>query len=211
MIRGPTRTLVLIGVALLAAACAGCGSSRPEASRSTPVGAVLLTRSDLPGGTTIQPSLPEECGPLPILRQNGGRAAATEMFGLGETRMEEAVGAFPDPSAAVAAYRELTSRERRACIAGAIESLAPGAAGGGPVAPRGLPSRRLSYGDAASLQRYLVGGPSSSTASSMDVISIRSGRCVATFLLLSERPGAGGFTATGLSRAASRRARDDCR
>lgn len=201
---------VLIVLTLLAFVCAGCGSGEPGTSTSSTASSLLITASDLPGAVTVQSGVPEVCGPVPIVRHNGGHVAVTKMFGLGATKIVEAVGVFAAPAAAETAYEELTSQERRECIAGAIEAFGSGQAVQAGTPTRLLPSRSLSLGDESSIQRYPVGGAGQSSAGVTEVISMRSGRCVATALLLRRAAASSDFSVAALSGAAFRRLRGHC-
>jgi hypothetical protein len=136
----------------------------------------LLGAGDLPPGATagISPAT-EPCGPLPILADGGAETGASPLFEFGQVRLKEAVGVFSGTGPAVAAFDALNTEQRRDCIHSALEEL-----GDGPGSLVPLPPRRLGVADDDSLVRFLE--PGTESPHSVDVVSIRSGRCVASLI-----------------------------
>jgi hypothetical protein len=176
--------------ALLLASLAGvlgCGSSENASvsvSRGPDADALIVGPRDLPDGAVAGESPPELCGPLPILEDKGTQTAISPMFAFGQKRVTEAVGVFGATRPATAAYEALNSQKRIECIRSAIESFGPGQ---GSV--RTLPPRPLRIGNEDSLVRYRVLAPGSRLQSSVDVVAIRSGRCVAALLFAANGDG----------------------
>lgn len=169
---------------MLVATAIGCGSENAATGAGLTdkeLAASLLGPHSLPRGARVVSGLPVAlCAPIPILTGNGGQTAESKMFAFDQVRVQEAVGSFEGEGNAENAFRELTSEERRECIAGAISSF--GAGRGDYV--KNLPVEEISSGDEGSLLRYLVVHPGSGPISGLELVVVRTGSRVATLAFI---------------------------
>jgi hypothetical protein len=174
-----------LGIAIL-----GCGGSADEGStaEASKPDTLLLTTHELPDGTTTGEPPPELCGPLPILKRNGGQAAISKMFGVDRARVVEAVGVFDTPAGAKSAFDGLTDQKRFECIGKAIRMFS--SASLVKAFQRQVPG----VGDDDAVVRYLTfddgseesGGRAPTPSGYSDVIAVRVGYCTASLLIAVE-------------------------
>lgn len=165
----------------------------------------LVTIEDLPNGATKEKSFPSEpCGPLPILRDNGASTAVSQLFVFGRVRMKEAVGVFAAEGPAAAGFKALNTEERQACISESLKRSHDG------ESYESLPARSLGIGDEDSLVRFVETNAGPQPERFTDVMSIRSGRCVAALLFLVEGGRPSDATARQVGKKAARRLGEVC-
>lgn len=175
------RALPLALVCIWAAALTGCGGGGSSAPTSSAVDSsdpqtLLLHAEDLSGGSDSGEAPPESCNPVPILERSDGATAITSVFVVGSTNVAEAVGVFDTPAKAAEALESLSGPERLNCIGEEIaEASSAKAVNYGNPKP-------LDVGDKGSRVHYLASSPRGST----DVISMKSGSCVAALLIGTE-------------------------
>jgi hypothetical protein len=160
----------------------GCGGG--ETSTEARVGdpeSLLISLGDLADASGSGKTAPHACGPLPLLRDDGGRTAISKTFVVGATQVAESVGVFPTSARAQAAYGDLISRQRVSCIASAIASF-------GPTSKiEIIRAQSLDMGDAGSAYRYVALDEDSEPRGYSDVVALRVGRCTAALLIAIER------------------------
>jgi hypothetical protein len=172
----PTRFGFIAVILLLA----GCGASEPVTVEQGALVKALVDLEDLPSRAEATEDLPEPCGPIPIIEERAAEAAVSKMFGLGETRLKEAVGYFPTEELSAAALEELASQERSECIRDSIERLS----GSSEVKIETLEPLNLS--DSESLARYAVTNSDEDTEQAIDIAAIKFDRCVAAIIIFQE-------------------------
>lgn len=174
--------LLLGSFVLVAIGCGGGHDAASGADASNP-GSLLLITDELPDGTTTGETAPELCGPLPVLRKNGGQTAISKTFVVDEARVVEAVGVFDTPAGAKLAFDELNTSERLECIGNAIELLS------GASSVETTPLESSDVGDDDAVVRYVAfddgsagdGEPEPNVYS--DIVTVRAGRCTASLLI----------------------------
>lgn len=169
----------LLGALLALAGCGGGGGGSTSANASDP-DSLLMTLDELPKGSATGESPPELCGPIPVFEREGGRAALSESFLVGQTRLVEAVGVFKTPAQAQSAYEGLNEHKRLACIGNAISSFSSASS----VEVR--QPKTIDFGEEGTLVRYLALDDKDKTKGYSDVVSIKDGRCTAALLLAVE-------------------------
>lgn len=183
-------------IAIMAALVGGCGGGESEsapgeapsqpASPRSPA-SLLLDESDLPPGPVKAEALPEPCSPVDVLEGRSAEVAATPLYNLGARYVGEAVGIAPSEEDAVAAVEELLAPQRLSCIRSAIESFGPGEGMGVTV---GRPEP-VASGEEGSMVRLLEVDAQSNPVNATTIVSLRSGRCVATLLFVMQGGGLG--------------------
>jgi hypothetical protein len=169
------RALLL--AAVLAALVSGCGSATAEDKNAKES---LVGLEDLPSGAKVAEPFPEPCTPIPILEDGKTEVAVTKPLEFESIVLREALGIFPTEEAATSAYEDLTSPERVECVGRAIEELGSG---------EGIevqPPTSFEVAEQDSGQKYRSTGADGSTSGAVDVVSLRSGVCVATLIFISE-------------------------
>lgn len=169
---------------LLLLVSAGLGAGCGEEARSVaqqPVSALLIDEAELPrGARALRGTSAAPCDPLEVLKQPGSEAAKSAMFVMGEVRAQEAVGVFTAKPAALAALDALDAPSRFDCVKETIEiqdqSVTVGA------------SRDLDLGDEARARRLLARSGETGRVSSIDIVSFRLGRAVASMIFVSPSP-----------------------
>lgn len=178
LIRFPViLVLLVLGSPLLAI---GCGGDSSAQSGNSPL---LIDAEDLPGeARTIEGLSDRRCDPLEVLDDERSKAAKSAMLAIGKTRVREAVGVFPGEGEAVRAYDALNARSRMTCIGEAIAER-------GAISVRIDSPDQLEAGDKGQAIRFEA-QRESGDRNSIEVVSIRSGRSVASLIFLSptERP-----------------------
>lgn len=198
--------LVVALVALVSGVIGGCGSSGSTLSGGQIASQSLIDTGDLPSGDGEEDGLPlEPCGPGLIFENAGGRTDETELLTFGEERVQEAVGVFAGTPAAEGAYEELTGAAHYECIQGSIAEF-----NAGEEAVEMEPVRSLGLGDEDALERFLIVGANAQTPGYTDLEAIRSGRCVASVILLSEEPTPDDAVITEVSTTALEALEDTC-
>jgi hypothetical protein len=190
---------------LLVVLSAGCGGG--ETSTEARVGdpeSLLISLGDLAEATGSGKTAPHACGPLPVLRDDGGRTAISKTFVVGATQVAESVGVFPTPVRAQAAYGDLTARKRISCIASAIGSF------GSASRIEIIRAQSLDMGDASSAYRYVALDEDSEPRGYSDVVALRVGRCTAALLIAIERDEQPNAVAEEASEKAADRLSDPC-
>ena len=195
--------LLACALALLAVGCGGGEDEALEASIGDP-SSLVLTSADLSevGGTGQMP--PDACGPLPVLREVGGKIAVSKTFVIGATRVVEAVGVFGSSAEAESAYDSLNSRKRLSCIAGAIGTF------GSTSAVEIIRSQPLEIGDEGVAVRYVALDEDSRPKGYSDAVALRVGRCAAALLIAIERDEPPNAVAEEATEAAADRLSDPC-
>ncbi len=194
------RLWVLLIALLAVAGCGGSGGS-PVATEGAPE-RLLLGMEDLPEGSAVGEPPPELCGPIPVLERDGGRTAITKMFIVGNARIDEAIGVFKTPALAATAYRRLNAHERLECIGNAIASF-----GASPSVAVQQPED-LDFGDEGTRVRYLV--TDSERQGYTDVISLRTGLCTVSLLVVVEGEDPSDEATERASERAAAALDDDC-
>jgi hypothetical protein len=176
----PKLPVLAFVVALMVTGCGGSDNTTSTSEKFT-ISNLLLSRHDLPNGTTVGDTPPELCSPLPILKEEKGQVASSRFLVFGKTSVAEAVGYFNSSAMAASVYKSLNAHERLECIHRAISLYGPSQDTVEPASPL-----KLRVGDEASLVRYRLVGADSRLKSYGDVISIRVGRCTAALLVTVE-------------------------
>jgi hypothetical protein len=169
--------------AILLLPVAGCGGAEATSNAATPL---LIRQSDLPGSEVRPDSPPKACSPILLLEQHGAVVDGTLLFKLGRDNVAEVVGIVPSVTRARQALAELQARERMDCIQTTIEDFGPGEGDGVNI---GTPVSRAE-GDEGSMVQLVEVDSASRPVNFTTVVSLRSGPCVATLLVLTrgERP-----------------------
>lgn len=194
-----------VGLSLLLSLLAlisGCGGAETEGSSSEKAKELLVTVDELPPGAKIAKPFPEPCTPIPVLEEGKTEVDVTKPLEFESVVMREALGIFPDEDSATAAYEELTSPERAECIAGSIEELGSG------ESVEAEPPTSFDVAEEDSDQKFRSIGPGGSTSGVVDVVSLKSGACVATLIFISEGEAPSGVQE--VSEAAAGHLPDDC-
>lgn len=198
-------------VCVWAAAVAGCGGSGSSAATDSSLAgdtpsdpqSLLIQVKDLSGGSESEEEPPESCSPLFVLEGAGGATALSPLFTVNSTSVAEAVGIFDTPKEATEAYESLTEEERLNCIGEAIYE-----ATSAKTVNYGKPER-LDVGDGGSSVHYSAAdesGPRGST----DIVSMKSGPCVAALLVATEGTASSKPVAKEATEAASKLLVDGC-
>lgn len=187
------RALVTAAIFVFGAGIVGCGGG----AEPQPVNVKSLVIASLPGVRSVEPPLPEPCGPVSELKEAGGKAALSQRFVLERGEAVEAAAIFKGEKPARAAYRALGEPSRLRCIAAAIENFT-----GQPNVSYQRP-QPFHLGDEAAVARYRISDPSSGRTGYSSIISLRVGRCTASILVSSEDQAAVRQLAGSTSRAAA--------
>lgn len=165
---------------------------------------LLIGMEDLSEATGSGKTAPHACGPLPVLRDDGGRTAISKTFVVGATQVVESVGVFPTSVKAQTAYGDLTARKRISCIASAIASF-------GPTSKiEIIRAQSIDMGDEGSAYRYVALDEDSEPRGYSDVVALRAGRCTAALLIAIERDEQPNAVAEEASEKAADRLSDPC-
>jgi hypothetical protein len=175
--------LVLPALAcLLIVLSVGCGGDEtPTDAKVGDPQSLLISMGELAEATASGKTAPLACGPLPVLRDDRGRAVISKTIVVGATQVVEAVGVFRTPAEAQSAYKDLTSRKRVGCIASAIGSFGPAST------IEIIRAQSLDIGDSGSVYRYVALDEDSEPKGYSDVVALRVGRCAAALLIAIER------------------------
>jgi hypothetical protein len=160
---------------------------------------LLIKAGDLPGGEAKANSIPEPCSPIPLLEEQGAAVAGTPLLNLQGRSVAEVAGIFQSTAEARQALAELQEQERMACIQSTIESFRPA----GHSVRIGKPEP-VAAGDEGSTVRLVEMDPASNPVNFITIVSVRSGRCVATMLFLTKADGDAGFIDGASNRAYER-------
>lgn len=167
----------LIGVVLV---LTGCGASEPVTIETGALGKALVTAEELSPRAEPTDDSPEPCNPIPIFEERATEAAVSKTFGIGETRLKEAVGYFSGDERSAAAFAKLASEERSECIRESIEEFSEGREiGVEKLEPLGL-------SDSESLARYAATNSSENGEKAVDVATIKFELCVAAIIIFQE-------------------------
>jgi hypothetical protein len=173
---------------LLLLPIAGCGDGGEATSNVQDVqdpAALLIQKADLPPGMARGESIPEPCSPIPILEQQGAEVAGTPIFSSKDSSVAEVVGVLPSVVEAQQALVALEARERMLCIQATIENFGPKE--GDSVTVGGSEPR--AEGDEGSMVEFHEVDSTSEPLNSTAVVSLRSGRCIATMLFVNKAEG----------------------
>jgi hypothetical protein len=210
-----TKGTVLLLVAALVLLVAGCGSSdEPLSPRAA--NEALITTNDLSGKgevTTEESAATEPCGPMPIFKENEAKTAITQLFGIGKQsfgverpiRLKEAVGAFEDEENAEAAYDTLTAQKRIDCIRKSSENSSTVQ---DPVEVS--EPKSFGVGDEDALVRFKEIDPQNPLPYVLDVMAIRSGRCVGSIVFIFAERNPTSDEARAVGEAAAKRFETAC-
>lgn len=125
-------------------------------------------------------ALPEPCSPINVLESQSAEAAATPLYELAFAHVGEAVGIAPTEKQAAAAVEGMQTPKRLSCIKSTIESFGPRE---GVDVTVGQPEP-IPEGEEGSLIRLLEVDARSKPINVTSIVSFKSGRCVATLLIL---------------------------
>jgi len=200
----PVRKLTV----LLLLPIAGCGggeeatSTVQDAKDSTTT--LLIQKGDLPPGKVKAESIPEPCSPIPLLEQQNAEVAGTPLLSLEDGSVAEVVGVVPSVGKARQALAELEDRKRMVCIRSTIVSFGPQE---GEYVNIGQ-SEATGEGDEGSTVQISEVDSESKPINFTTVVSLRSGRCVATLLFLTQAGKPKGGFVNGLTDRAYERLED---
>lgn len=150
-----------------------------------PAAALLIQEDDLPPGKVQAEAIPESCSPIPVLEQQGAEVIATPLFSIGDRSVAEVVGALPSAATAQQALAALKGRERMLCIRATIENFGPREGESVEIGE----FQPVSAVDEGSMVHLLEVDSASQPLNSTTLVSLRSGRCVATMLFLRQGGG----------------------
>jgi len=146
----------------------------------------LIKAESLPAGAELTQGLPNTpCDPVDVLGRDGSEAAKSSMFILDETRVQEAVGIFASKGQAAGAYGALNAKSRLACIRDVISQRRN-------LSAEISHSQGLGAGDRSEATLFNLRQPDTGERSSVEVVSIRSGRSVASLIFFNETAGSPG-------------------
>lgn len=193
---------------LLLLPIAGCGggeeatSTVQDAKGSATV--LLIQKGDLPPGKVRAESIPQPCSPIPLLEQQDAEVAATPLMSLEVGSVAEVVGVVPSVGKARQALAELEDRKRMVCIQSTIASFGPQE---GEYVSIGR-SEATGEGNEGSTVQISEVDSESKPINFTTVVSLRSGRCVATLLFLTRAGKPKGDFVDGLTERANERFED---
>lgn len=170
-------------VALIASvAMSGCGEKQEQPSDRELARTVLLSKRDLPPGSSIResPVAGASCGPASYMK----KAVMTEspMFVVEKSNVQQVAGVFRSTTAAESAVRSLTSALRRRCLLGTLRIFGARVSEGAGQLPTGSPQIKGEW-SLMSFELKEDGAP----PSHVDIALVRDGRGLTETLYLTEK------------------------
>lgn len=159
---------------------AGCAEEAEPAPADAVPASLLVQESDFPAGVEARKTPNQPCSPVPYLKGQGAKVAVSSLFKTGSTGVVEALGIAPSVEGAQEALDSLHQEARVECIGEAIAQFGPEEG----VSVKFVAPVPIGAGEGGSLMRFREVDEAAKPLNVTAAASFRSGRCVASLLVL---------------------------